>query len=42
MLWTVAKQAAENWSTHKDALPGKGQPWLTIQYFHSGPSLSSR
>ena len=37
MLWTVAKQAAENWSTHKDARQGAALAYYSV--FSLGPII---
>jgi membrane protein len=37
MLWTVAKEAAENWSTHKDARQGAALAYYSV--FSIGPII---
>ena len=37
MWWTVAKEAAENWSTHKDSRQGAALAYYAV--FSLGPTI---
>ena len=39
MLWTVAKEAAENWSSHKDARQGAALAYYSV--FSLGPIIAA-